>query len=103
QGRVSLRREGKLDFYSLTDRGRRVLELVRWLVYVEPPRNEAPATTAIDPALLEDVGGLVDDPEAWFRTPNVAFEGRQPIELIGTPDEPRLRDRILAAKLRMFS
>jgi DNA-binding transcriptional ArsR family regulator len=100
---VSLRWQAGQELYSLTDRGRRVLELVRWLVYVEQPQDEAPVTTPIDPALLKDVGGLMDDPEAWFRTPNVVFEGRRPIELLGTPDEARLRNRILAAKLGMFS
>jgi DNA-binding transcriptional ArsR family regulator len=102
-GLISLRRQGKQDLSSLTDRGRRVLELVRWLVYLDQPRDEAPVMTSIDPALLEDVGGLVEDPEGWFRTPNLAFEGRRPIKLLGTPDEQRLRDRILAAKLGMFS
>ncbi len=60
-------------------------------------------TTPIDPALLKDVGGLVNDPETWFLTPNMVFEGRAPIELLGTPDEQRLRDRIEAAKFGMFS
>jgi hypothetical protein len=45
----------------------------------------------------------VDDPESWFRTPNPAFAGRQPIELLGTAEEPMLRNRIEAAKLGMFS
>ena len=102
-GLVALGRRGEQDLYSLTDRGRKVLELVRWLVYVEQPREEAPLHIPIDPALLADVGGIVDDPEAWFRTPNVVFEGRRPIELLGTPDEQRLKDRVEAAKLGMFS
>lgn len=77
-GLVSLRRQGKQDLYALTDRGRRVLEVVRWLVYVEQPPDKAPVTTPIDPALLKDVGGLVNDPETWFLTPNMVFEGRAP-------------------------
>ena len=60
-------------------------------------------TMAIDPLLLEQVGAFVDDPETWFRTPNVVFEGRKPVDLIGTDDEARLRNRIEAAKLGMFS
>ncbi len=102
-GLVSLRRQGKQDLYVLTARGRRVLEMVRWLVYVEQPADEEPVTTAIDPELLKDVGGLVDDPVGWFLTRNPEFEGRRPIELLGTPDEEWLRNRILAAKLGMFS
>jgi hypothetical protein len=58
---------------------------------------------SIDPSLLNDVGGFVNDPEAWFYTPNEAFEGRRPVGLLGTADEPRLRNRIEAAKLGMFS
>jgi hypothetical protein len=63
------------------------------------PKRSAP----IDPTLLTDVGGFVEDPDAWFRTPNATFEGRKPIELLGTADEPRLRNRIEAAKLGLFS
>jgi DNA-binding transcriptional ArsR family regulator len=102
-GLVAVRPQGKQELCSLTDRGQRVLGLVRWLVYLEQPQEKPPITTPIDPALLKDLGGLVEDPEVWFRTPNVVFEGRSPIELLGTPDEARLRNRILAAKLGMFS
>jgi hypothetical protein len=63
---------------------------------------ERPASP-IDPTLLYDVGGFVDDPEAWFLTPNPEFEGRRPVDLLGTEDEVRLRNRIGAAKLGMFS
>ena len=65
--------------------------------------TKASVSTPIERELLEDVRGFVDDPEEWFRTPNAAFEGRRPIELLGTPDESRLRNRIEAAKLGMFS
>ena len=102
-GLISSRREGGHGADSLTDRGQRVLELVRWLVYT-PTSSEAPAVaTPIDPGLLDDLGGLIEDPEAWFRRPNAAFDGRRPIELLGTADERILRDRIAAAKLGMFS
>jgi hypothetical protein len=102
-GLVALHREGGEDVYSLTGRGRRVLELVRWLVYVPSSPEEPPAATPIDPDILDDVGGFVDDPEAWFRRPNANFDGRRPIDLLGTPDERALRDLIKAAKLGMFS
>jgi uncharacterized protein (DUF2384 family) len=65
--------------------------------------SKAAESAPIDAKLLEDVAGFVDAPEEWFRTPNAAFEGRRPIELLGTADEPRLRNRIAAAKLGMFS
>ncbi len=49
------------------------------------------------------MGGFVHDAEAWFRTPNAVFEGRRPVELLGTPDEQTLRERIEAAKYGFFS
>jgi Protein of unknown function (DUF2384) len=66
-----------------------------------PP--EASPPIRIEQKLLEAVRGFVDDPEHWFHTPNAAFEGRQPIDLLGTADEARLRNRIDAATLGMFS
>jgi Protein of unknown function (DUF2384) len=60
-------------------------------------------TKPIDPAILDDVSGFVDDAEDWFYLPNPAFEGRKPVELLGTAEEPRLRNRIEAAKLGLFS
>jgi uncharacterized protein (DUF2384 family) len=70
-----------------------------------PLRGDEPndETAQIDSSLLQDVGGFVDDPEKWFRTSNVEFEGRRPVDLLGTSDEPRLRNRIEAAKLGLFS
>jgi Protein of unknown function (DUF2384) len=68
---------------------------------VEKPETDS--RPAIDPALLKDVGGFVDDPEAWFHRPNGEFEGRAPIEMLGTPDEARLRNRIEMTKQGMFS
>jgi len=98
------RRQGKQHLYTLTDRGRWMVNLVRTLVDGERPQGRAdPTTIPIDRSLLEDVAGFVDDPEQWFRTPNAEFEWRRPIELLGTPDETRLRDSIEAAKLGMFS
>ena len=101
---VGSHREGKRYFYFLTEQGKHVAELARTLDRTEPPAGHLVMTASlIDPKLLEDVGGFVDDPEGWFRKPNAAFEGRPPIELLGTRDERRLRSRIAAAKLGMFS
>jgi DNA-binding transcriptional ArsR family regulator len=121
-GIVKPRRQGKNNFYSLTDVGLRIARVLRALVSQPPPvlkkpnfttpgapsglgspAPTSPRHTSIDPALLDDVEGFVDDPEAWFHTPNPAFEGRRPIDLLGTADEARLRNRIGAAKLGMFS
>ncbi len=101
---VNPRRQGKQSVYSLTDRGRWMTDLVRTLLRDEQSDDgKASKAAPIDPTLLEDVAGFVDDPESWFRMPNAEFEWRRPIELLGTPDETRLRDRIEAAKLGMFS
>jgi hypothetical protein len=61
------------------------------------------SVTMIDPVLLDQVSAFVDDPEAWFETPNEYFEGRKPRELLGTDDETRLRNRIQGALLGFFS
>jgi hypothetical protein len=105
------------EIHGILDPIGRVLEEAKFPLPVSPPPLDLPsdrpksvvatpeskALGAIDPALLEDVEGLVDDAEAWFHTPNPVFEGRKPIELIGTLEEARLRNRIEMAKHGMFS
>ena len=91
-GLIHSRREGNQEVYFLSGKG--------------PPNRgliQSLTSPTIDSSLLDDVGGFVDDPEVWFHTSNEAFEGRKPIELLGTADEARLRNRIEAAKLGMFS
>jgi DNA-binding transcriptional ArsR family regulator len=103
-GLIAYHRHGSQRLYALTTQGRGITEVVRTLLRDEPSTVPvASPSVPIEQKLLEDVKGFVDDPEEWFRTPNAAFEGRQPIELLGTADEPRLRNRIEAAKLGMFS
>jgi DNA-binding transcriptional ArsR family regulator len=98
---VSRHKHGNRQVYSLTARGRGITALVDTLLREEPAKTSR--SSPIDPRLLEDVRGFVDDPDEWFRTPNVAFGGRQPVELLGTADESMLRNRIEAAKHGMFS
>lgn len=107
-GFVATRRQVKNNLYHLTETGAELARVVNSLTDtaregggVREPAGSTPR--AIDPGLLEDVRGFVDDPELWFHTPNVEFEGRKPVELLGTPDERRLRDRLEAAKLGFFS
>jgi DNA-binding transcriptional ArsR family regulator len=101
---VTSHRTGKRHFYSATEQGKRIAEQARTLACGEAANGHlATRTPTIDPKLLEDVGGIVDDPQGWFHRPNPIFEGRRPVELLGTPDERRLRTRIAAAKLGMFS
>ena len=77
-GMVAGRRHANRQVYSLTARGRGITALVQTLLREEHAKTSPPIP--IDPKLLDDVRGFVDDPDEWFRTPNVAFEGRQPIE-----------------------
>jgi DNA-binding transcriptional ArsR family regulator len=123
---IILRRAGKRTYCSLTPRGLRLTPRGRMLARVVdefgslktakpvtqkeskfvPLKTAKPVTqkeSKIGSALLEVVGAFVDDPEEWFRTANEAFEGRRPIDLLGTADEERLRNRIEAAKLGFFS
>jgi uncharacterized protein (DUF2384 family) len=41
-----------------------------------------------------DVNELLTNAEEWLATPNSNFGGRRPSELIGTPDEPLLRETL---------
>ncbi len=103
-GFIQHRRLGKKNLYSVTDRGRQLVGQLRKIIPLnhasKPQRIE---TKAIDPALLDDVSGFVDDAEGWFPRPNAEFEGRSPVDLLGTSEEQRLRNRIEAAKFGMFS
>lgn len=53
--------------------------------------------------LIKKVGTVVPDPEDWLNTPNPRFEGRRPIDLIGTDDEIRVHIIIEAARHGFFS
>jgi hypothetical protein len=41
--------------------------------------------------------------EEWLDTPNFIFSGRPPAALIGTDEEPILRDRVRSIKSAEFS
>jgi len=98
---ITSRRIGDKALHALTAKGWALARFLGWVVFpAEPPREPG---MEIDPKLLSDVGEVMDDPEQWFHTPNSVFEGRKPVELLGTPDEPRLRNRIEAARQGMFS
>ena len=99
-GLIQPRRQGKQKFYFLTENGR---EFAIFLSKLVPKKSRTAQASPIDKSLLEDVGGFVDNPQDWFHTPNPMFEGRKPIDLMGTNEEPRLRNRIEAAKFGMFS
>lgn len=103
-GLVEFRRVDNRNLYSLTDPGRLLARRIcTAFPSVRTGRTRPMKAEPIDSALLDDVSGFVDDAEGWFHSPNAAFEGRKPVELLGTPEESRLRSRIMAAKLGMFA
>ncbi|WP_435011505.1 MbcA/ParS/Xre antitoxin family protein [Tundrisphaera lichenicola] len=96
--------QGEGQLYRLTQTGRRWLGLATQTKKSgNRSKAESPKLSAIDPSLLDDIMGIVDEPEIWLRMPNVIFEGRAPIELLGTPEEARIREQIDAAKYGMFT
>ena len=52
--------------------------------------------------LHHEVARIVADPEVWLHTPNAHLGGESPINLIGTPEEQRLRDLLRAIKHGML-
>jgi DNA-binding transcriptional ArsR family regulator len=106
-GLIAARRSGRQSFYSLTQHGSEVVSILVPLqngIHRSPHASlEREITTPIDPNLLRDVAGFVDDPEKWFHTPNRELGWQKPIEMLGTDEEPKLRNSIEAAKFGMFS
>lgn len=101
-GLVQSRRLGKKNFYALTARGKFAADAIHPIASPFEPLHPIEAKP-IDPELLDDMSGFVDDAEEWFYAPNPEFEGRKPIDMLGTKDEARLRNRIKAAVYGMFS
>lgn len=46
----------------------------------------------------QEVAQIVANPEVWLHTPHAALGGDSPMNLIGTPQEQRLRDLLRAIK-----
>jgi hypothetical protein len=61
-----------------------------------------PQTTTGDPdetvPVDQLISAVVPDPDDWKATPNPRLAGRTPGSMIGTPDEPVLRDLLRAVK-----
>ena len=53
--------------------------------------------------LKDEVRTIMDNADAWLNTPNDQFAGKRPIDLIGGPEEYRLRNLIRAVKHGMVS
>ena len=62
--------------------------------------HQAAATLFADESadLHHEVARIVADPDVWLHTPNTHLGGESPINLIGTPEEQRLRDLLRAIK-----
>jgi DNA-binding transcriptional ArsR family regulator len=102
-GFIHCHREGKRNHYELTELGESVVDLAQRLLDKAhlPPRP--PLTKSDWKKLVKKVGAVVEDPEDWLNTPNPRFEGRRPIDLIGTREERRVHIIIEAAAQGCFS
>jgi ArsR family transcriptional regulator, zinc-responsive transcriptional repressor len=100
---VDSHREGQEIRYELTERGSRFLNSTFGLLDEVPPVPKPGINKTELKKLIKKVGTAVDDPEDWLNTPNPRFEGRRPIDLIGTDDEIRVHLIIEAAQQGFFS
>lgn len=100
-GLIGTGRERAQTRYRLTDSGLALIGLVRQVATHDPDASADPVP--IPPALLKEVGQVTNDPEGWMRQPNFQFEGRRPVDLLGTPDEPRILRIIKAAQQGFFA
>jgi ArsR family transcriptional regulator len=100
---VDSRREGYKALYRLTERGSRFLDSALGLVDGDDAGSEPGISPSELKKLIKKVSTVIDDPEEWLNTPNPQFEGRRPIDLIGTDDEVRVHIIIGAAQQGFFS
>lgn len=100
-GLIEAWREGQDDFCRLTSSGS---SLVNTILLLSGPGAIGPfPPDRLPEELREEVAEVTDDPEGWMRTPNPQFEGRRPVDLLGTPDEPRILRVIRAAQQGFFA
>jgi DNA-binding transcriptional ArsR family regulator len=100
---VESRREDYRIHYQLTEPGSRFLNAALGLVDGDESLSESRITRAELRKLIKEVSTADDDPEEWLYSPNPQFEGRRPIDLIGTKDEIRVHIIIRAAEQGCFS
>jgi DNA-binding transcriptional ArsR family regulator len=95
--------EGIGACYELTEPGARFVDSIRVLLD-QPGAPSRPLLSKSEwKKLVKKAGSGVDDPEDWLITPNPRFEGRRPIDLIGTDDEVRVHIIIEALVQGCFS
>jgi DNA-binding transcriptional ArsR family regulator len=100
---VDSHRKGKEARYELTEQGSRFLDSAFRLLDEAAPGPESGISKPELKRLIRKVGTVAEDPEDWLNTPNPQFEGRRPIDLIGTDDEIRVHIIIEAAQQGCFS
>jgi DNA-binding transcriptional ArsR family regulator len=100
---VDSHREGKETRFELTEPGARLLDSAFGLLDEAAPVPEPKISPSELKKLIRKVGTAIDDPEDWLYTPNPQFEGRRPIDLIGTGDEIRVHLIIGALQQGFFS
>jgi hypothetical protein len=54
------------------------------------------------PSVMKELGAIVDDPHDWLNRAHPQFGDRKPIELVGTPEEFRIRNYINAVRYGLF-
>ena len=71
------------------------------------PRTAKTPKAEIDPdhklTTRELILKIIPDGAEWIKTPNTKFLGRTPEEMIGTPEEPALRNFVFNVKDGNFS
>jgi DNA-binding transcriptional ArsR family regulator len=100
---VDSRREGNKTSHELTEQGSRFLNSALGLLDAADLVPKPEISQSELKKLIKKVGTVVEDPEDWLNTPNPQFEGRRPIDLIGTDDEIRVHIIIEAAQQGCFS
>jgi DNA-binding transcriptional ArsR family regulator len=100
---VDSRHVGYEALYQLTKSGSRFLDSALGLLNEEDAVPEPRISPSELKKLIKKVSTVIDDPEEWLNTPNPQFEGRRPIDLIGTDDEIRVHIIIGAAQQGFFS
>lgn len=100
---VDSSREGSESYYELTAPGTKFVDSILGLL----DGSDLSPVPVLDKLalrkLIKKVATVVDDPEDWLSTPNPQFEGRRPIDLIGTKDERRVHIIIEAAQQGCFA
>jgi hypothetical protein len=82
--------EGHEAYYELTELGARFVDSTLKLLEQAGPSTRPALTKSEWKKLVKEAGSAVDDPEDWLNTPNPQFEGRRPLDLIGTREERRV-------------